>query len=171
MHQSIFHKLCLRIALWAVVVFSLAGYHHHEATHICLGWEHLMLHNHCQKGINCLPTDTSAQDTPCHCHSGKILGLEKKQQTIHTTAGCSSGKIHLLYSERISVLYSGVSQQSLSFRKQSPWTLSGVFLITWPQGPSRFCILSLSVLSDGCPQHGRQQSLRMPLPSMRKRYL
>ena len=80
MHQSIFHKLCLRIALWAVVVFSLAGYHHHEATHICLGWEHLMLHNHCQKGINCLPTDTSAQDTPCHCHSGKILGLEKNSR-------------------------------------------------------------------------------------------
>lgn len=80
MHQSIFHKLCLRIALWAVVVFSLAGYHHHEATHICLGWEHLMLHNHCQKGITCLPTDNSAQDTPCHCHSGKILGLEKNSR-------------------------------------------------------------------------------------------
>lgn len=77
MQQSLFHRFCLRIALWAVMVFSLAGYHHHQSTHICLGWEHLMLHNHCHKGTTCHPTDANGQDTPCHCHSGKVLGLEK----------------------------------------------------------------------------------------------
>lgn len=83
MHQSVFHKLCLHIALWAIVVFSLAGYHHHVATHICLGWEHLVLQNHCQKGNTCLPTENHGQETPCHCHSGKILGIEKScRQTV-----------------------------------------------------------------------------------------
>ncbi len=75
MHQTLIHNFLVRMTLCVIMLFSVAGYHHHEAAHICLGWEHLMLHNHCQKGNSCQPTENNGQESHCHCHSGKIFGL------------------------------------------------------------------------------------------------
>lgn len=80
MHQIRFHQFCLRLALAAVMVFSLIGYHHHDDTHVCLGWEHLMFQDHCHKGISCFPNEASSHESSCNCHSGKILGMEKSHK-------------------------------------------------------------------------------------------
>lgn len=80
MHQNVFHKICLHLALLTVIIFSIAGYHHHEDAHVCLGWEHLMHHNHCHKGLPCLPNDANSSESSCSCHSGRILAVETHQE-------------------------------------------------------------------------------------------
>lgn len=88
MHQNLFNKVCFYLAIMAVMIFSLAGYHHHEDIHICLGWEHLMHHNHCHRGLPCLPAHNNGTESLCHCHLDRMLAIEtnqelsvKKQQT------------------------------------------------------------------------------------------
>lgn len=81
MYQNLFNKVCFHLALIAVMIFSLTGYHHHEDIHVCLGWEHLMHHNHCHRGLPCLPNNNNGAESLCHCHSGLILAIETHQKS------------------------------------------------------------------------------------------
>lgn len=102
MHRNIFNRLCFHLAFLAVMIYSIVGYHHHEDTHICLGWEHLMHHNQCHKGLSCLPTHSNNTESSCHCHSGRL-------QAIETAPKQNLVKSHIHYRQLLSFIRTAYS--------------------------------------------------------------